>query len=120
MSDADRTVPRILVVEDDENLRELILKVVKRAGYNGVSANTGEQALSILRDPDHRVDWLLTDIRLPGAVDGWVVGSEFTLARPLQAVSYVSAVEVDAAAKRGRNSIFLQKPVHVIDLVATF
>lgn len=99
-------------------LRDLIVRVVKKSGPEAVPASSGAPA--ILRDPNERVDWLLTDIRLSGAVDGWVVGSEFTLTRPFQPVVYISGVEVDAAARRGRNSIFLQKPVNVHDLVETF
>jgi DNA-binding response OmpR family regulator len=85
-----------------------------------VSAYNGEDALRILRDPDQHIDWLLTDIRLPGVIDGWVVGSEFTLTRPRQPVIYMSEVVQDSASRRAANSIFLPKPFDVRELIATF
>jgi two-component system OmpR family response regulator len=111
---------RILVVEDDANLHDLIVNVIRRSGHEPVSAYNGEDALRILRDPNQHIDWLLTDIRLPGVIDGWVVGSEFTLTRPRQPVIYMSEVVQDSASRRAVNSIFLPKPVNVSDLVATF
>jgi two-component system, OmpR family, response regulator len=110
----------ILVVEDDPVLHELVVKIVRRSGHQAVSAHTGEEALSILRDRGEHIDWLLTDIRLPGTIDGWVVGSEFTLNHPFQSVIYMSGVEEDYASRRAMNSTFLQKPVNVGDLVGTF
>jgi len=73
----------------------------------------------VLREQGRRIDWLMTDIRLPGAIDGWVVGSEFTLTHPLRPVIYISGVEPDVMGKRATTSVFLQKPVTPKDLVAT-
>jgi CheY-like chemotaxis protein len=112
--------PRVLVVEDDENLHALIVKVVRKSGCEAVSAYSGEQALSILRDPGDQIDWLLTDIRLGDAVNGWVVGSEFRLAHPERPVIYMSGVEQDSRSRTARNSIFLRKPVDVHDLIGIF
>ncbi|HEY7383870.1 MAG TPA: response regulator [Beijerinckiaceae bacterium] len=120
MNNTLSVTPRILVVEDDDNLHALIVKVVRRAGYDAVSAYSGEEALVILRDPGQRVDWLLTDIRLGGAVDGWVVGSEFSLANPLRPIIFMSGVEEDSQARAASNSIFLRKPVDPHELVRTF
>ena len=112
--------PRILVVEDDQNLNAFLAKVVQRSGCTPVSAYTGEDALSILRNHGAPIDWLLTDIKLPGAIDGWVVGSEFALTHPTRPVIYMSSVEEDSASRRSSNSIFLTKPVDANDLVTTF
>ena len=120
MADEQGSGARILIVEDDHVLNDLIAEVVRKLGHQPVCAHTGEQALSILRGRNERIDWLLTDIRLPGEIDGWVVGSEFTLSHPLRPVVYISAVEQDAAWKRGKNSIFLPKPIDVSALAATF
>ena len=120
MSDPQPTAPRILVVEDDAIFHSLVVKVLRRAGYETVSAFNGEEALATLRRPDEQIDWLLTDIRLAGVIDGWVVGSEFHLTRPLRPVVYMSGVEPDVASKRGENSLFLPKPFDNRDLVETF
>jgi CheY-like chemotaxis protein len=120
MTAPQSSTPRILVVEDDEALHDLIVRVVRKSGCAAVSAHSGEQALAMLRDPAEHIDWLLTDIRLSGAVDGWVVGSEFSLTHPLRPIIYMSGVERDSRSRAAVNSIFLQKPVDVHRLLNTF
>ena len=85
----------------------------------GMSADPqcGEDALAILRS--EHVDWLLTDIRLPGLVDGWIVGSEFTITHPLRPVIYISGTQPDSS-RRPNGSLFLFKPVDASDLIGLF
>ena len=109
---------RLLIVEDDRDLHELFARIARREGYEVVSAWTGEEALSIFRS-GQRIDWLLTDVRLPGVINGWIVGSEFSLTHPLRPVIYISGVENDSEC-RSAASIFLQKPVMIHDLIKTF
>ena len=111
---------RVLIVDDDPDLHELIARVVRRAGHQTLSAYAGEQGLSVLRDEGKRVDWLVTDIQLGGSIDGWIVGSEFALKHPLRPVIYMSGVDRDKSCRRASNSIFLQKPVNVGELLGIF
>jgi two-component system, OmpR family, response regulator len=121
MATSEHPSARLLIVEDDPIMHELLVRVTRRAGHEPVSACTGEQALSILRLGTEEVDWLLTDIRLPGSIDGWAVGSEFTLKDPMRPVIYVSGIEEDCSRRRSSMaSIFLRKPVNVVDLVSSF
>src|SRR4051812_36368461 len=108
----DVTTPRLLIVEDDRDLSEFLGKVAREHGCGVLSAYTGEDALEILRS--EQVDWLLTDIRLPGLVDGWIVGSEFTMTHPLRPVIYISGTEPDSS-HRPNGSLFLFKPVEASD-----
>jgi two-component system OmpR family response regulator len=110
---------RVLLVEDDPDLHEMIARVARREGFDVLSAYTGEQALALLRQSHSSVDWLLTDIRLPGLIDGWVVGSEFRLSHPLRPVIYISGSESDTS-RRAAGSLFLRKPVSMPDLITTF
>lgn len=110
---------RILVVEDDTLLRELYQKALRRAGYEVLTAATGETALSLLREWGERIDWLFTDVRLPGQINGWAVGSEFSLNHPLRPVVYGSGYE-PVATRQVANSVFLRKPVNLGELVAAF
>jgi len=120
MATSEHPSARLLIVEDDLIMHELLVKVTRRAGHEPVSAYTGEQALSILRNGTEEVDWLLTDICLPGSIDGWVVGSEFTLKDPMRPVLYISGIEEDCSRRRSTASNFLRKPVNVADLVSSF
>ena len=62
---------KVLVLEDEENIRSFVVINLKRAGYQTVEAGTGEEALAAVQDdPDIKV--ALLDIMLPG-IDGFEV-----------------------------------------------
>ena len=63
---------KVLVLEDESNIRSFVVINLKRAGYETIEAGTGEEALEqIARNPDIRV--ALLDIMLPGEMDGFEV-----------------------------------------------
>jgi CheY-like chemotaxis protein len=107
----------ILVVEDELLLRMELVDVLQEAGWNTLEAATGEAASAYL-DQDEKIDFLLTDIRLGGAVDGWQVAERFREIHPGGAVVYVSA-NPDLASRRVRDSIFLGKPVDMKVVLGT-
>ena len=57
----------ILIVDDEEGLREGLSKLLESEGYAALSAESGEQALEILQQS--HIDLVLTDMRMPG-MDG--------------------------------------------------
>ena len=68
MSDAKRTAPRILVVEDDPDNRRIVVKVLAVDGYTTLEAGDGESAIALARR--EHPDAILMDLAMPG-VDGW-------------------------------------------------
>ena len=56
----------ILVVEDDEPLRELTVSMLLEAGYRVIEAGNAEAALDIAKTSDPRIDLLLADVIMPG------------------------------------------------------
>ncbi len=56
---------RILIAEDEEPLRILIVRALSEAGHDVSSACDGAQALATLERDDGRFDLLLTDIKMP-------------------------------------------------------
>jgi DNA-binding NtrC family response regulator len=56
---------RILIVDDEEVLRDVLDAVLRREGFDVVSAASGEEALSLL-DGDEEIDLVILDIMLPG------------------------------------------------------
>jgi CheY-like chemotaxis protein len=81
----------ILVVEDEGVTRDIVVRYFDQAGYHVLKAETGEEALKILDRKGAGIDWLLTDIVLPGAIDGWTVGAEFHERDPRRPIVYMSA-----------------------------
>jgi CheY-like chemotaxis protein len=64
------TKPRtILVVEDEVLIRMMISEALRSRGFAVIEAATAEEGLIVLQS-DTPVDLLLSDIRLPGALDG--------------------------------------------------
>ena len=63
---------KVLVLEDEANIRSFVVINLKRAGYETIEAGTGEEALAqLLRNPDIKV--ALLDIMLPDDMDGFEV-----------------------------------------------
>ncbi len=59
---------RILVVEDEEEIRKLLLEGLGRKGYEVILASNGQEALSICKDT--HLDLILLDVAMPG-IDGY-------------------------------------------------
>ena len=65
---SDRRPPRILVVDDERSMREMLQIVLRREGYEVLLAENGRAALDMLeKEP---VDLLISDIKMPG-LDGY-------------------------------------------------
>src|SRR5207245_7727951 len=56
----------ILVVEDDDSVRDIVLRILTSAGYQVLQAARPDEALELCRQPGIRIDVLLTDAVMPG------------------------------------------------------
>ncbi|MCX5748039.1 MAG: response regulator, partial [Proteobacteria bacterium] len=59
---------KILVVDDEQSMREFLAICLRRSKYEVVVADSGKAALDKLRD--HAFDLVITDLKMPGEVDG--------------------------------------------------
>jgi CheY-like chemotaxis protein len=80
MSPADTLPPHILLVEDEDFLRELVMEILIDAGFDVVEASDGNAGIEALRS-DRRIDMLLSDIKLPD-IDGYQVAEAGNALRP--------------------------------------
>jgi CheY-like chemotaxis protein len=117
---SERVPTTILVVEDEAIVRDLLVAELQDAGYQVLGADTGEKALSVLRDDNQNIDWLFTDIRLPGVIDGWRVADEFRLTHPFRPVVYATAYAPEQARQQLHGSYFFRKPYRPAQVVAAF
>jgi DNA-binding NtrC family response regulator len=62
--------PTMLVVEDEESLRELITEFFCSNGFQVLSAADADEAMRLLQSPAGDISILLSDIRMPGSMDG--------------------------------------------------
>lgn len=109
---------KILVVEDDEDMRALTVTVLRRLGYMVVAAGNAEAASHVLEcDPD--VALLLTDITLPNGIDGWTLAKRERARRPSLRVLYMSGYSEHAVMHDRRldpTIRLLEKPFNTEEL----
>ena len=109
----------ILIVEDDPITRAIVTRYFQQAGLQVHAADSGSEALAILRAHGRAIDWLFTDICLPGDISGWIIGAEFNLNHPLRPVIYATASAKQALAQAA-GSVFVRKPYSPQDVFRVF
>ncbi|KMO43824.1 hypothetical protein VQ03_06390 [Methylobacterium tarhaniae] len=110
------TKPCVLIVEDSYMLLELLVTLCEQHGVETLTASSGQAALDLLRRHGARIDWLLTDIRLPGPVDGWTVAEAYRLIQPHRPVIY-SSTTANLRRPAVPGSIFVTKPFVIADIL---
>ena len=102
----------VLVVEDDDLVRELVTLILKRQGYTVLEVKQASQALALCQSQPLRIDLILTDLLMPGGVDGRELAEQATRIRPDIRVLLMSGYTTDALVLYGvaEGAPFLQKP----------
>jgi CheY-like chemotaxis protein len=104
----------VLLVEDELLVRELAAEDLGDIGFAVTAASDGDEALGYLRE-GRRFDLLFTDIRMPGATDGWILAREAKQRLPDIRVIYATGLG-DAANGLADNERYVRKPYTVGDL----
>jgi CheY-like chemotaxis protein len=105
---------RVLVVDDDALLRELVSARLRAAGYSVIEAASGDEAAALMAGANP--DVLVTDIAMPGSMSGWELGERSRLLHPDIPIVYMSSSTPDPA-RMLTNSRFVQKPCHPDELL---
>ena len=79
----------VLVVEDEDIVRELVCEVLEHQGYNVICARDGIEALSVAEDFDGEIHLLVTDVIMP-QMNGHELAGKLSALRPDMKVLYVS------------------------------
>jgi CheY-like chemotaxis protein len=105
----------VLLVEDEPLISGLIVEALAHAGYACVEAGDARQAMDIA-ETGRRIDLLLTDIGLPGGIDGLTLAARLRSLDPRMKVLFASGhAEADAVMSQG--APLLQKPFEMSRLV---
>ncbi len=102
----------ILLVEDDENVRELSSRILKENGYLVLEADRGSSAINISNQYEDTIHLLLTDVIMP-EMSGRELAEHLTHLRPEMKIIYVSGYTDNAIVHHGvldKNTHFIQKP----------
>jgi CheY-like chemotaxis protein len=105
----------VLVVEDAPLVRDSIVLELEDAGFEVMTAENEDEASYILSKM-RRIDLLLTDIRMPGRINGWHLAEMARCQRPNLPVIYTSAFTPQLASKV-EGSVFLAKPYRVDEIL---
>ena len=81
--------PTVLIVEDEELVREIAALEFEDAGFEVLQAATGDTAMTLITGT-REIDLLFTDIRLPGSIDGWSIAERARELRPELPVFYAT------------------------------
>ena len=60
------TAPTILLVDDEQSVRAIVVKILRRANYRVLEAENGEAALRISESHPDTIDLLISDMYMPG------------------------------------------------------
>jgi two-component system cell cycle sensor histidine kinase/response regulator CckA len=102
----------VLLVEDEESVRELVRLTLASRGYHVLEAENGECGLRIAASFEEHIDILITDVVMPG-MGGRELAKRLLALRPGISVLYLSGYTEDAVIAQGLPSpatAFLQKP----------
>jgi CheY-like chemotaxis protein len=109
----------LLVVEDDDDIRELVVSVLRAEGYSVLQAVNGGVA-TVLLDEDIAIDLLFTDIVMPGGPDGFELADRAKQRRPDLKVLYATGYAGLARARLDQplHGKILNKPYRLEEILA--
>jgi two-component system cell cycle sensor histidine kinase/response regulator CckA len=102
----------VLLVEDEESVRQLVRETLESKGYKVLEADNGEAALQIVSGYSGKIDMLITDVVMPG-MSGRELSARLCASCPQTKVLYLSGYTEDAIVHEGvinPDTAFLQKP----------
>jgi PAS domain S-box-containing protein len=91
----------VLIVDDEPSVRMLVTEVLAELGYTAIEAADGSTALRVLQS-ERRIDLLVTDVGLPGGMNGRQLADFGRLARPKLKVLFITGYAEKAVAAGDR------------------
>jgi signal transduction histidine kinase/CheY-like chemotaxis protein len=113
---------RILVVEDDADVRSAVVSMINDLGYKTVEAGNGDEALALLRQ-EVRIDLMFSDVVMPGELHGRKLGQAAQEIRPDLRIIFTSGYTENSIIHNGRldeGVVLLSKPYRKEDLARKF
>lgn len=112
----------ILLVEDDQAVRQVTQMLLVQHGYRVLEAADGVEALRLWREQEGRIDLLITDLVMPEGLGGRELAAQLRAQRPGLKVIFTSGYSAELAGREltlGPGQAFLPKPCPPQQLLAT-
>ena len=104
-----RSGETVLIVDDEPSVRMLVTDVLEELGYTAIEAADGAAGLSVLQS-DVRIDLLVSDVGLPGGMNGRQMADAARVTRPDLKVLFITGFAQNAAVGNGQ----LEPGMHVM------
>jgi CheY-like chemotaxis protein len=90
----------VLVVDDEPTVRMLVMEVLEELGYHAIEAGDGASGLKVLQS-DARIDLLITDVGLPGGMNGRQMADAARVGRPDLRILFITGYAENAVVGNG-------------------
>ncbi|WP_278439007.1 response regulator [Pseudomonas oryzihabitans] len=101
---------RVLVIEDEYVLRELMCELVEDCGAQSIGLPTADEGLRYLEHHATQIDLVVTDVRMPGVLDGHHLTRLIAQRWPALPVVLTSGYDGEQTSSLPHNACFLAKP----------
>jgi two-component system, cell cycle sensor histidine kinase and response regulator CckA len=106
----------VLLVDDEQSVRSIVLRILKRAKYNVIEADSGDAALRAAADHQGPIHIIVTDMYMPGMRGPEVVEALSKLRPGLKALFMSGYADQDSRTAVPEGANFLHKPFSGQDL----
>lgn len=109
-----------LVVDDEPFILEYVRQVLSHLGQRVLTARDGDEAWSVFERQRNSIDFLLTDIIMPGSIDGFALAERVRRARPSLPILFITGALPDDDPRTLdllERRLLLKKPFFPEDLV---
>jgi DNA-binding response OmpR family regulator len=118
--EAKRAGRTILVVDDEPAILNCVRRVLEQANYNVITSDCGNHAYEIIERGQPKIDVVLTDIVMPGSIDGFTLAAKIRridLNLPVLFITGALAEDDESAARLAEKKLMLRKPFFPKQLV---
>lgn len=109
---------RILLCEDNQILRKILVDLLKHEGHQVLDLETADEALLLGREKFDSIDVLLTDVEMPGT-DGIELAKQISVLHPTISIFVMSGNDVDLEVIEQIPAKFFHKPFPIAELTAS-
>jgi CheY-like chemotaxis protein len=120
LSQATKVGRTILVVDDELGILKFFQRVLERADYKIVTSQSGDDAWGLIERGQLKVDLVLTDIVMPGSMDGFTLANKIRRKYRKLPVLFMTGALLESdekAAEMVRKRLLLRKPFSPAKLV---
>jgi len=117
---AKRPARTILVVDDDAPILHCVRRILEQANYVVLTSPSGDHAWNVIARGDVRVDFVLTDIVMPGSIDGLALAAKIRQREVKLPVVFMTGAlpeDDEYLAEITRKKLLLRKPFSAKQLV---